>query len=341
MSEHEHNVVLIGVVASHLATPERRRFFDCMLGSVLAQTKPLNAIYVGLSGLANAHCVFPLPMPVTCTLRHASLTQGQMWYELAREHALDGKDTYIVFGDDDDIWHNERVAYYARVLAICRANHPAPEYNISDVQARCYATDAGNVDTFARADAKTYEDVDAMIECGDVMCTSHDACNASNYWDFCVQAALFWEFFCAFANDFMLANTQCDQMFKAFVRTYRVGDDGNRSFRPFRQPPEAGLAKLGGSWMLYWRKHKDSACVSLRTLQRTTLNIGYEVGKNTAIESAVSNLLPLAQIIERVHLYFQVNPPVPRNEIVRHALKYMKHFPVNVHDRFWAGVRIP
>ena len=78
MPGHKHNIVLIGVVASRLVTSERRRFFDCMLSSVLAQTRPLDAIYVGLSGVASTHCVFPLPMPVTCTLRRTSFTQGQV-----------------------------------------------------------------------------------------------------------------------------------------------------------------------------------------------------------------------------------------------------------------------
>ena len=256
---------LLGVVASYMNTHQRWVYFEHLLKSVQQQTTPLDRLFIGMSFPSKEKMSEANPKLkawqkalgqnlVKFILCARPLTQGEMWGKMWTKYLSKKipKDSWILFGDDDDLWHPNRVQLYRQGVESVRNLDFYRE--CIDVRVPCYAEPAVKQPTFTLAGIATATDVDRMLDKGAVVLKKTILGNVlegrnvhgGNYVDHCVPSHIFGEFLQE-SNAFMLRNKQCDVMFQTFV----LRKEGKQI-----SIPEA-------PWMYFWRKHSDATCNKL------------------------------------------------------------------------------
>lgn len=157
-----------------------------------------------------------------------------------RYPALSDPKTWILFSDDDDLWHRDRVAMYLHGLQMVQQYPPSQRMLFSNIRSNVCAT--SDRDT---RDVKM-EDVDVLLQSGELHLVSQ-----LNYWDLCIRGTLFCEFM-NIANDFILQDPTFDVLLRAFICSYNFPNGKCVIMKP-----------AAGVWMYFWRKH-DGVCSALR-----------------------------------------------------------------------------
>lgn len=246
--------MLVAIVASYIDSLDRWKLFMQMINTVATQTESLDAVYIGISFPSKdmqqiyesrLHMVRDLLSNVcsrlTITQTRARCSQGKMWQRMARRYpALSDPSTWLLFSDDDDLWHKDRVAMYLHGLQMVRQHPPSQRMLVSNIRSNVCATS----DRETR-DVKM-EDVDVLLESGELHLGSQ-----LNYWDLCIRGTIFCEFM-SIANDFILQDPTFDVLLRAYICKYNSPNG-----RCIIMKPAAGV------WMYFWRKH-DGVCSALQ-----------------------------------------------------------------------------
>ena len=214
--------MLVAIVASHIDSLHRWELFLQMINTVSTQSESLDAFYIGISfpskdmqqiyesrldtvrDLLRGVC-----SRLTITQTKAPCSQGKMWQRMVRRYpALSDPNTWILFSDDDDLWHKDRVAMYLHGLQKVRQYPPSQRMLVSNIRSNVYAT--SNRET---REVKV-EDVDVLLESGELHLGSQ-----GNYWDLCIRGTIFCEFI-NIANDFILQDPMFDVLLRHHICTY-------------------------------------------------------------------------------------------------------------------------
>ena len=261
---------LVGIVVSYMDTPQRWNYFEEMMLSICDQSAFLDTLYIGMSfpNIELAHeYENPLrkliarmnPLVIELIRTSKPRTQGEMWYKLDNTFPkIRDENTWVVFGDDDDLWHPDRVKHYSEgVETAIRMPYP-----VSDVRSLFY-TESKSVDE--KLHIGTVLDVDLQLEAGALMKRKTTAGKllegsieeiGGNYVDHCVTGRIFHEFI-HMSNNFMRSNNQYDVMFQSFIATYK-------GFKNIIMKTE--------SWMYFWRRHSESICTRMNNQQLRVKN---------------------------------------------------------------------
>ena len=251
---HRGSDMLVAIVASHIDSLHRWKFFMQMINTVSTQSESLDAFYIGISfpskymqqiyesrlntvrDLLSGVC-----SRLTITQTRAQCSQGKMWQRMVRRYpALADPNTWILFSDDDDLWHKDRVAMYLHGMQTVRQCPPLQRMLVSNIRSNVYVTS----DRETR-DVKV-EDVDVLLESGEMRLGSQ-----SNYWDLCIRGTIFCEFM-NIANDFILQDPTFDVLLRHYICAYDSPNGKCITLKP-----------AVGVWMYFWRKH-DGACSALQ-----------------------------------------------------------------------------
>ena len=117
-------VPIIGMIASHIDHQERLVAFRRCLRSIKFQRIPLTRLYISCSGILHEQAAIAIAEEMkgdnsVCSI-HGAKPQSQFSHFRALldiVHDEQPRSTFILFGDDDDIWDRERVAVYIDLLA--------------------------------------------------------------------------------------------------------------------------------------------------------------------------------------------------------------------------------
>jgi len=226
-----------------------------------------------------------------------------MWKKLLNINPeLSAPDTWIVFSDDDDLWHPDRLATYAEGVG-------AAQCDITDVRAPHYVDgteeDDGKImvasDVDRLLDLKTLK---VVLSSAGIFMKTGKKTGAGNYVDHCVRGKVFATFLEG-ANDFMLQNPMCDVMLQRHITTYN-GLTGKHYI--LTEAP----------WMYFWRRHAGSACVRLYTQQKHSLHsiIHYQMSRLNNWEQSIS------------HICTQTD--LTRAQAVRYAREFTNNLPLAI-----------
>jgi hypothetical protein len=178
--------------------------------------------------------------PLNVTQTKGPCSQGKMWERLLNRYdVLSRKNSWIIFGDDDDLWHKNRVELYLR--ALYDAHNLTYFEHISDIRSSVCVTSEQDT-SFVKVG-----DVDEMLGTGAVY-----AGKTSNYWNNCIRGSIFSEIV-NIANDFILQDPMFDCLLLAYVESYQFPD--SRGIHITFEPAD-------GFWMYFWRK-QEGVCSSL------------------------------------------------------------------------------
>lgn len=251
---------IVGVVASFMDSSQRLEYFEHMMESIFNQSVMMDALYIGMS-FANREVSDELEprlrdivkkcrdLPIRFIRKPKKTAQGVMWHNLIKKIPdLSGPRTWILFGDDDDLWHPSRVKLYRESIEhSLRCN-----LNISDVRSTCYAI-ASDGDQ-----PRSSSDVDVLWEQKRLTLKrtvgghryDGDFQQGGNYVDHCVRAGIFAEFV-QISNLFMRSNLQFDVMLQRYICSYGASDGvKNVILKPDRTK----------CWLYFWRINPDSVC---------------------------------------------------------------------------------
>lgn len=246
---------LVAMIASYIDSSQRWEFFLQMINTVANQSEALHAIYIGISfpsedmqkvyeprlGMVRS-MLRGVCSVLTIKQTKTRCSQGKMWQKMVRNYpTLSDPDTWILFSDDDDLWHRHRVNMYLHGLQSISKYPPSQQLLVSNIRSKVYVTSARDTD-----DVKV-EDIDALLKSGELELAS---CS-HNYWDICMRGSIFCDFI-NLANDFMLQDPTFDVLLRYHICTY---DTPNGKCIPIKPG--------GGVWMYFWRKH-TGVCSALR-----------------------------------------------------------------------------
>lgn len=214
-------ISIVGMVASHVDDEDRLKALRRCLRSIVHQRVPLQKFFISFSGLLHAEAALTVAEEMCGMLDvstfHVAKVHSQFEHYQALTRAVRGdraipSDNNVVclFGDDDDIWHPERVAVYAELLA--RRPHDVDGLSLEWAAMPCAAC-AAEVLQSVNGPAS----VDAMLRHGQadvkqMSCYCMIACKVeavSAFFDQC-PAPLVQCKFCDIAfKNFMLERRQC------------------------------------------------------------------------------------------------------------------------------------
>ena len=192
--------------------------------SILNQSVRVDALYIGMS-FANREVLDEFEPRLRDIVRECKdihikfipekTAQGIMWHTLIKEIPdLSDTRTWILFGDDDDLWHPSRVKLYRDSIE----NGLRCNVNISDVRSTCYAiasdgdqpSSSNDVDVLWEQERLTLEKTVG----GHYLDGNYQ--QSGNYVDHCVRAGIFAEFM-QISNLFMRSNLQFDMMLQCYI----------------------------------------------------------------------------------------------------------------------------
>lgn len=217
---------------------------------------------------------------LTVELSDEPLSQGQHYQRLVRRlqaEGWDGRGTWVLLTDDDDIWHPRRTLTYATTLWQLRSGHS--NYTLGEVLSLCSSqyidavqdhsvTSAFRVDTLLQAGSAPLTNLlqhgVQRAESGEAWCHSMRLCTLAQYFakiDSCIVSHPFWDL--------------CLVKFLRFQTTYRT------CFL-------TGLPE--DNWMYYYRRDEAVGPTS-RLLAKSSLPLNADLA--TSLESNVRHNLEL------------------------------------------------
>ena len=250
---------MVGVIASLMDSPPRWELFCHLLQSIKEQTHPLEELVIGMSFLnrEEAHKYLSLwksvskPAYITLVTSTTALTQGEMWKKILDKQSERLADGWLVFSDDDDLWHPRRVELYKFNLKMASSAGVLPK--ISGIHAPYVHDDA----PFGKLATKA-SDVDEMLREGALSLQSFQ-CSTQNYTDTCCRASVFAEILQASTSAFR-KHPYFDTILQRAVCQYKPAEFQSVAIRPEM------LASVGchNVWMYYWRNSAESMTTRLQ-----------------------------------------------------------------------------
>lgn len=236
----ESGAYIVCFIASVIKEPRRLAFFKLLLDSIRGQTHLLDGLFISIyidpslnvdwsnmfKGLGNTHI-----------LRQKNQKQqfvqiGEMSKKLESKFTCpQNKTLFIMFSDDDDLWHCDRVKQYAKSW------NDAPTYaspeKIASVASICMS-ESMTIDISCNVHMNS-SNVDEMIECGCVnvtIPTQEDAVNTMvEYHEYVVKHKVLIEFLKEY--DWIVRNNRfADMEFRTFVARYNLERGSTIFIRP-------------------------------------------------------------------------------------------------------------
>ena len=270
---------LCALLASHISSRRRLEFLKLCLDSIAAQSEPPEALYLSWyaeESLAAEALSMLRGVRLPCRFRHCRQSRRLSQYCHLRE-ALAAHDveaprdpagaaaSWLIFSDDDDLWHPDRARVSRRACA--RASLPPAR-----ARALAFGVYAYPVEEAAQ-EAKTAAQVDRALDqrqCGVWL-------GASEVFQYAVRPELLRTFL-ANEPDAVLCHRFCDVRFATWMR--REVDHGGRGLvrelsvdelaelssaeggRPARPLDDAAKSRwLVGHWMYYYRNTRALSAV--------------------------------------------------------------------------------
>lgn len=226
--EHARNgakhMNLVCIIASVIRDTRRLRYFRMLLDSIVAQkvfpTQLIISVHIDPSLTPDWDALFrglPASGVLICKQMRAKRQFVQIREMLGRIKHISGKETFVMFSDDDDLWHPQRAAVYFAYYDLVdeqtlrmTSSFVVREYTASSQGPPCTACLAHNE-----------QNVDAMIACGCVNITSYsDTENRLyEYHQYAVRPLVMEAFFKQYAQ-LVETNRFADMQFRYFVATY-------------------------------------------------------------------------------------------------------------------------
>ena len=240
---------MVCLCASHMNTLGRWERFMQMLTSWKEQTWELPLI-VSMSFEESVEGVIKLPeMEGLTIIRQRRKTSQFEHYKVLAE--LDwGDETWVMFTDDDDLWHEARAEAYVTMLQECRKRGVRPAYVVSKTIVATEEDDPPGLETA--------EDVTVLFERGVISQEVFDKkdvgrMESGNYVEYGVSIQTLRGFLQGVHRE-LLEHKFCDL---AFTRYLREGHD----------LPMCRLQPEGIPWLYFYRRDPGigQVCVSLRS----------------------------------------------------------------------------
>lgn len=249
---------IVAMMASHIGNAERLAWFRVCLRSIIAQSHA-TSVAVSWSAATEAlasktRCLLSETMlrtEVVSREQPRPLSQFEHYRALTKqlEQTEDTGESshWVIFSDDDDLWHPERSGVYSSLLA-------DSDGNMSVVSAVCpwYVSDPDG------RRPSSVEEVNAWLKEGTAVIKGglsekvlKDASvhgNDEEYWMYAVRRRALDKFF-EDATDSLLACKFCDMAFRSFVRGFG-GSAGQTVY--IQNGPQS-------PWMYFYNYH-DSKC---------------------------------------------------------------------------------
>jgi hypothetical protein len=220
---------LICLIASHISTPKRIKYFNAMIASVLSQTKPPDRILISISKAEN--CNWPILLGEAekryeIIRQPIKMSQFQHYDFLSKKlENEDDENTWIIFGDDDDVWHKLRTeTYYSWLHESCE--------NADNIL---------SIVSGAWKKGTTLESAELKIETK----------NNFEHWNKCIKLKYFLRFL-RYTTDACKQHIYCDILFSSYIATLCAD---NRLTLTYTAMP------LSNNWMYWYRTGEcDSVC---------------------------------------------------------------------------------
>ena len=236
---------LVAFVASHVGSAARVGRLSRLLASVAAQRAPVEGVFISWSAATealarDAAAVFErfegrIPGLVASRHPEAAASQFAHFRRLA-EAQRDAPDAWVLFSDDDDVWHDGRAEAYEAAVAAAAAT------NAAAVACLRLARPKGRAATVCDARA-----VDAAVALG----AAGASCDYDEYFCYCARRRALDAFFRDAATDDLVESQYCDLAWYRFLTTrhevvlFRPADDANWLYL-YDAPPAAAAAADGG-----------------------------------------------------------------------------------------------
>lgn len=253
-------------MASVIRDERRLSYFRQLLNSIRAQTRAPTRLYISihivldLSSEEWSSLFANLPgNPVILKQRHPK-RQFVQYRELLKRAAADlsGENTFILFSDDDDLWHPQRVACYLNWFdnMIQMGTPPDVISRMTSIQAREQTTPGLPCEV---CQTNNSNDVDAMLRCGCVtieLLALEKGPMLLEYHQYAVRPRVLQEFLEKHVQ-LVETNRFADMEFRQFVRTY----DDEKGCTGQLVPPH---------WMYFYRQCDPSYDAVTRPMNLVT-----------------------------------------------------------------------
>jgi len=237
---------LVCMIASVIKDHRRLRYFRMLLDSIRAQIilpkQVLVSIYIEpklLDNNADFDALFEgLPM-VHVARQDKPKRQFVQIRELLNQHLVEGeRDTFVMFSDDDDLWHPKRCFYYYTQFAMLYKH----AINIIPTIAYMVALEqTSHVNGYCKLCAEKNEtNVDAMLACGCCKFVFQAEHSLVEFHEYVVRPVVMRDFFSRF-SDLVETNRFADMQFRREVAGWG-GKDWNHA------------AVVPPHWLYYYRQ---------------------------------------------------------------------------------------
>jgi hypothetical protein len=218
-------------IASVIKDDRRLRYFRYMLDSIRAQTMELSHIYISIhidplliKSDEEWKALFSnLPGKLVILRQRRAKRQFVQLRELYyRAEKSFTKESFVIFSDDDDLWHRDRVAAYVGWYTNAQKMNPSALSTIASVQAVEETKDRLPCE---RCRQHSERDVDAMLRCGCITIELYEANEANchhclEYHESAVRPHVMKDFFERHV-ELVETNRFADMQFRDFVRRYK------------------------------------------------------------------------------------------------------------------------
>ncbi len=198
------------LIASHVDDPARLRWFQCCLESIARQTVSVAVEIAWSSDIVGAQRLFDRVRDDFISLRTFQ-SDGRRSQFRHYETLSDGREGWILFSDDDDLWHPRRAEDYAIFASVSGILTCSCLHGLSSATSKT---------TLAEIQPEDFEDVDRGVESGSASVQNDRLdCKVANYTQLATSRRVLREFVARAGP--LLDDRYCDLAFSVFVRTYQ------------------------------------------------------------------------------------------------------------------------
>lgn len=240
---------IVCFIASVIKDERRLGYFRYLLDSIRAQTRPMTQLYISIHIALNLSTeewkklFSSLPGSPVILRQKQPKRQFVQYRELFNRASkeLQGEQTFILFSDDDDLWHPQRVERYMQFVEKTALLCPGNFSRMSSIQSR-EETEQGLPCQSCRQNNES--DVDFMLKCGCIKIATYPMEQGpvhTEYHQFLVKPYILQEFL---------------EQHRQLVDTNRFADMEFRDFVRFYKDKEGFVTGqlAAPHWMYYYRK---------------------------------------------------------------------------------------
>ena len=243
---------LICLIASHIDSINRLKYFKYLINSIEKQTRQLDDLYISLSCNEKIRKQI-IKYIISLRNKHGwkifiqnKQTKQFKHYEFLSMKIPETNDIWLMFSDDDDIWSEERTKlYYNQIVKMEKNNFINLNYKngnkvyIIENLNSCCDTNRNN-DT---SQLKVPKDILNEINKGNINHVLIDNKQLKNYINYCINSLIFLNFFKSI-NEKILYNSLCDVRFSTYM--------SNISFYSNQKISKVSICEYE-DFMYYWR----------------------------------------------------------------------------------------